>query len=113
MERMKNILVAWVLVLCVVGVGFVTMADVANATEMSAYEQDMKLDPLGAAKEEYVAVRPGGNLPVQCESYCLDNPLCVAIYYREGESKCYYYSSYGFSLENATGYGTTFKIWTE
>jgi len=111
MEKMKKILVGCLLVLFVVGVGFVTMADVANATEMSAYQENMKLNPLGA-KQEYVAVRPGGDIEAQCESYCLDNPLCVAIYYREGESKCYYYSSYGFSLYNATGYGSTFKIWT-
>ncbi|NER36357.1 MAG: hypothetical protein F6J93_20645 [Oscillatoria sp. SIO1A7] len=106
-------MLACVLVLFLVGVSIVTMADVANATEMSAYEHDMKLAPLGTAKEEFVAVRPGGDMEELCESFCLDKETCAAIYYREGESRCYFYNSYGFSLKPATGYNTTFKIWTK
>lgn len=38
----------------VVEVCVVTMADVANATEMPAYERDMMLSPLETTKEEFV-----------------------------------------------------------
>ncbi len=100
-------------VLFIVGTCVMTMADVSYATEMSAYEKSMKLAPLGTAREDFVAVRPGGNLAEQCERFCLSENTCVAIYYREGESRCYYYKNYGFSLKDATGYNTTFKIWTE
>ncbi|MBP0022161.1 MAG: hypothetical protein J7647_31970 [Cyanobacteria bacterium SBLK] len=100
-------------ILFVVGVCVVMMAGVANATEMSKYEGDMKLAPLGTAPEEFVAVRPGGNIKAQCQSFCIEKQSCVAIYFREGESRCYYYNNYGFSLKSATGYDTTFKIWTD
>ena len=100
-------------VLLIVGICSMTMADVSYATEMSAYEHDMKLAPLGTAPEEFVAVRPGSDLARQCETFCLDKQTCVAIYYREGESRCYYYNNYGFSLKSATGYNATFKIWTK
>jgi len=110
---MKKILATLVLVLFVVGVSFVTMADVANATEMSAYEKNIKLDPLGTAPEDMVPVQPGGDLAKQCTTYCLRNQECVAIYFREDTpARCYYYRNYGFSLVDERGYNTSFKIWT-
>ncbi|WP_293069079.1 hypothetical protein [Okeania sp. SIO2B3] len=81
---------------------------------MSAYEEDIKLEALGTASEDFVAVQQGRDLAKQCQSFCLKKQECVAIYYDEGTpARCYYYRNYGFSLKNATGSNTTFKIWTK
>ena len=98
--------------LFIVGVFLVTMAGVANATEMSSYESGVRLSPLGTAPEEFVAVQPGRDLARQCSSFCLEKQTCVAIYYSDDTpARCYYYNSYGFSLRPVRGYNTTFKIW--
>ena len=114
MEKMKKILAVLVLVLCLVGVSFVTMADVANAAEMSAYEKNIRLNPIGTVGEDFVAVYPGGDLAEQCKKFCLKKQECVAIYFSEyTPARCYYYRHYGFILVDATGDNTSFKIWTE
>ena len=100
-------------VLFIVSVCVVTMADIANATEMSAEQTNMKLQPENTANEKFVVVRPGGNMAELCKSFCLDKESCVAIYYREGDNKYFFYNSYLFLLKDATGFNTTFKIWTK
>jgi len=114
MEKMKKILTTLVLVLCIVGVSLVTIADPANAAEMSAYEKNIRLNPIGTVGEDFVAVQPGGDLAYQCQKFCQKKQECVAIYFSEDTpARCYYYRHYGFILVDATGYNTSFKIWTE
>jgi len=101
-------------VLLIVGTCVMAMADASYATEMSAYEKSVRLNPIGTLGEDFVAVRPGGDLAEQCSRFCLEKETCVAIYYSEDTpARCYYYRHYGFSLIDASGYNTTFKIWTK